>query len=172
MADIVKVILADHARIRALFAELGDSTGTWADIDCRPMLHHVWATLDGLLELHSHAEEEICYLALSRYERGAARDIQEAIADLDDIREAMREARLLAVGCPAWWRAVRAARTAAIDHIDGCESDILARLQHHASPETREVLGRQWAAFVAARIADAACRARKSEFAMRPRSIR
>ena len=72
--------------------------------------------------------------------------MQDAIADHDDFRQEVREARLHAAGSAIWWRVVAAALWASSDHV--------AREQR-AAPPLRSALGRQWAACIAARTRDA-----------------
>ncbi|MGI9006799.1 MAG: hemerythrin domain-containing protein [Streptosporangiaceae bacterium] len=114
--DITGQILADHARIRRLFAALGDAARCDDPAWARWMLSEAWQRAAALLEAHCDAGEEICYPALHDGRRAAAARIDDAIADHGDIREAAAEARLQDVGSPAWWRAVTAAITATQDH--------------------------------------------------------
>jgi hypothetical protein len=148
MPDIVDLILAEHARIGRLFAEL-DTAGKEEGAVAR--LGAVWAELAGLLETHAAATNEICYLTLLGC---AVKD--KFRADLDDIADTVAEARLQPTGSRLWWLAVRAARVAATGHIDGIESGPLPALRRRVPEERREALGRQWQAFVAARVDDAA----------------
>ncbi|HEY5356952.1 MAG TPA: hemerythrin domain-containing protein [Streptosporangiaceae bacterium] len=126
MADIIELILADHRRLRRLVTALGDATRHGEDPGATCMSAAVWDRLAGLLELHAEAEEEICYLAMFGPGQDAAARMQDAIADHDDIREAVAEARLHPPGSAAWWRAVTAARRASSDHIAREERGALA----------------------------------------------
>ena len=156
MADIIELILADHERIRRLLRALDDAARYGGDTGADWVLALVWRRLAGLLELHAEVEEEICYLALFGPGQDAAAQMQDAIADHDDIREAVREARLHAVGSAAWWRAATAALRASSDHMTHEERGALAAFGRRATPALRNELGRHWAAFIAARIRDAA----------------
>ena len=155
MADIIELILADHRRIRRLLGALGDAARYGEDPGAACILAPVWDKLAGLLELHAEAEEEICYLAMFGPGPNAAARMQDAIADHDDIREAVAEARLHPPGSAAWWRAVTAARQASRDHIACEEHGVLAAFGRRATPALRDELGRQWAPFIAARTLDA-----------------
>lgn len=155
MADIIELILADHRRIRMLLGALGGAARNGEDPGATCMLTPVWDRLAGLLELHAEAEEEICYLAMFGPGPDAAARMQDAIADHDDIREAVAEARLHPPGSAAWWRAVTAARRASSDHIAREERGALAAFGRRATPALRDELGRQWAPFIAARTLDA-----------------
>jgi hypothetical protein len=92
---------------------------------------------------------------------------QEAIADHDDIREALGEASVHHVGSALWWRAVRAALAVSADHVDREERGVLADWQLRSTMSQRRELGRQWSAFIAAWTKDAAPPAR-SDHAGRP----
>jgi|GraSoiStandDraft_48_1057284.scaffolds.fasta_scaffold136914_2 hypothetical protein len=152
MPDIVELILADHMRIRELLGGLGDMAGDGEPGDDR--LAKEWEVLAGLLEVHLDAAEEIAYPALFSGPAHGARPMAQVVADHADVREAMDEARLHPAGSPLWWLAIRAARAAAISHIDAVESGPLARFRWETSPREREILGRQWVGFVTARASD------------------
>lgn len=142
MPDIVDLISAEHALIGRLFAELD----TRMEACAVAKLSAVWADLAALLETHAAATREICYLSL----------LSEAVkdgfsADLDDVTEAVAEARLQPAGSRLWWLAVRSAREALASHIEGIQAGPLPALRRRAPTEQREVLGRQWQAFIAAR---------------------
>lgn len=152
MADIVELILADHARIRRLLAEVetalrkADHTGSRAELPER------WQVLATLLEMHADAAEEIGMPALFGPTATTARD--NAKATHDDIRETIGETRLHPAGSTSWQLGVLAACAAARDHIRDLESGALARFRRNTSMPVRETLGRQWTAFVAASMAD------------------
>lgn len=112
-----------------------------------------WARLSRLLELHLEAEQEICYPAIA-----AARPpdglLHAAAAGHFDIREALAEAQLLPPGSCRWQRAVTDACRAALRHFQAEEDRLLPALRQAASPEVRHRLGRQWTAFITARLLD------------------
>ena len=155
-ADICELVMADHRRIRRLSAALDDAA-RW-DGESGSTLAHAWLRLAALLEVHAAAEEEICYLPMSRYRPDGAEDRRVAIADHDDIREAIREASLWQPGSGPWRRAVRAALAVNADHIDREEHGLLTESLAGLSMGQRRELGRQWQAFVAAWRLDAAAR--------------
>jgi len=153
MADVIDVILADHARIRRLAEALdrcaaSQSGGMAAGA--------VWTRLAEVLEAHMAAEEEIAYLALFRHGDGGGMMMRGAAADHADVREAVREAALDQAGGRAWWRAVNAAVRIIDDHMACEERAVLPALGRRAGPAERSVLARRWAAFTAARARDAA----------------
>lgn len=67
--------------------------------------------------------------------------MEDAAADWADIREAMAEARMQPVGSPPWWRAVKAAVSACIEHLDAQEEGVLAKFRGHADRWLRQQLG-------------------------------
>lgn len=147
MPDIVDLILAEHARIGRLFAGLYSAE---KEQDAGARLSTVWADLAGLLETHVAATREICYLTLL-----GDGDNRRLTADLDDIAEAVAEARLQPTGSRLWWLAVRAARAAAIGYIDDVESGPVPQMRRLVPQERRLILGSQWQAFAADRAGDA-----------------
>jgi hypothetical protein len=155
MADVIQLILDDHRRICALLDALPDLIRDRGAGAATGSPDGIWRQLRGLLDLHTEAEEEICFLDLFGPGPHAADQMQEAIADHDDIREAIREADLQPAGSAAWWRAVTAARRAAGRHIVREELQSLAAFARRAAPGRREELGRQWILFVEARVRDA-----------------
>ncbi|HEX6524377.1 MAG TPA: hemerythrin domain-containing protein [Streptosporangiaceae bacterium] len=144
MADIVTLILAGHARIRRLFAELEIVT------DSSPLLQMVWTELADCLHAHLDAAEEITYLPLFAGAASGPQDRRE-LADQDaDIREAMAEAHLQPTGSRLWWVFVRAAQMTADRRIDAMESGPLPRFRQQAPEHVQEALGQQWTRFMAA----------------------
>jgi hypothetical protein len=81
--------------------------------------------------------------------------MQDAIADHDDFRQEVREARLHAAGSAIWWRVVAAALWASSDHVAREQRGALPAFGRRAAPPLRSALGRQWAACIAARTHDA-----------------
>ena len=114
----------------------------------------MWERLAALIEAHADAEEEICHLPMFGSSPQAVEQIGEEAADLDDIREKVNEARLQAPGSPLWWREVEAAVSACLAHIDQHQHGIQADFRRRADRAEREQLGRQWAAFLTARLGD------------------
>ncbi len=161
MVDVVQLIVADHRRIQALLDALDghrrNPDGTGAASGALP---GIWHELRGLLDLHTEAAEEICFITLFGPAPEAAAQMGEAQADHDDIREAAREADLEPAGSPAWWRPVTAIRRPASRHVAREEQGLLAAFARSAAPGLREELGRQWISFVDARVRDAPARYR------------
>lgn len=114
-----------------------------------------WAALSRLLAIHLDAEEEICYpaIAAARPPGGLPR---ASAAGHFGIREALAEAQVAVTGSPRWLRALTDAWLAAIRHCRAAEDHLLPALGQATTPQTRGLLGRQWAAFTLARLQDAA----------------
>ena len=155
MADITDLILGEHARICRLFGALDDA----ARLAAAPgttggspqwTLPTVWAMLAGLLDVHAETEYEICYFAVFGRDTDWAGQLSDAVAGLNDIHNAVAEARLLSSGSRAWWRAVNAARRASERHISQLEAGALADFRRRAPQRLRDDLGRQWTGFAAA----------------------
>jgi hypothetical protein len=153
-ADIIDLVMADHRRIRRLCRTLGGMARQAGGSGAGWMLTNVWQRLTGLLEMHTRAEEEICYLPMFGSGPRAAKRRREAIADHDDLREMITEASLQRAGSPPWWRAVSAVLAATGSHLDREERAVRDGLAGLAMSQRRD-LGRQWYAFIAAWTLDA-----------------
>ncbi len=155
MSDVVELIRSDHQRICAWLDALGGAAGEHsraAPARCAVL----WGRLAGLLDVHTEAEQEIFYPAVARLPADTGTDVADAIADHGDLREAVAEASLQPAGSAAWWPLATAARRIASRHIAWEESRLLVAFARTASGDLRDELGRQWTAFTAARLADAA----------------
>jgi len=75
---------------------------------------------------------------------------RDALADHDDIREAIEEALLQPSGSALWWGAARVALAVSADHLNREERDILESWLPRLTMRRRLELGRQWLAYVAA----------------------
>lgn len=148
ISGLGELIVTEHARILRLFRALddlarrGDSVTRWG-------LSQVWARLANLLEVHTRAEEEICFPLVFGTGAGSLGLVETATADHDDIREAVAEARLLEAGSARWWQLVSALHTACAEHFASEEQGPLAQICGSLPPEESKVLVRQWAAFAA-----------------------
>lgn len=155
MTDITDLIPAEHARICRLFNALDDAARLAAAPESTGhgpqwTLKTVWARIAELLDLHAEAEYEICFFAVFGCDTDWAAALDDAVACLNDIHQAVAETRLQPPGSRAWWRAVNATRRASERHIFQLEGSALADFRRRASPRLRDDLGRQWAAFIAA----------------------
>src|SRR5579863_775911 len=149
-ADILELIMADHRRIRRLRGALQDAARYDADAGPVWLLPHTWQRFTGLLVAHFDAEEEICYLLVFGPGPQAAGRRREAIADHDDIREAVREASLHRAGSARWWRPAMAVLAGSAEHLDRAEHDVQAECLTRLTMSQRRALGRQWSAFISA----------------------
>jgi Hemerythrin HHE cation binding domain len=148
--DVIELITADHRRICRLRNALCDAVPYSDDHSCGWVLAPLWQRTADLLEVHCRAEEEICYLSMFGSGPQAAERRRQAIADHDDILEAVGEASLHCVGSALWWRAVKVALTVGAEHVDREERGVLADWQLRSPMNRRRELGRQWSAFIAA----------------------
>jgi hypothetical protein len=116
----------------------------------RLALDQIWKRLASLLEVHTRAEEEICFPLVFGGSALALSFVEAATADHDDLREAVAEARLLDVGSSRWWQVIAAARAGCTKHFASEERGPLAQACASVPPETSKALVRRWTAFTAA----------------------
>jgi Hemerythrin HHE cation binding domain len=148
MADITKLILADHDWFRAQFAKLDDLQAQ-TPVD-HAALERVWRRLGEKLDLHAYIEEQIFYPQLLK--RGVddpEGETLDAIGDHNDIRDGVRAANAAAIGADEWWAAVGQTRKANDDHMGEEEREGLSDFRRHAPIGLREALGRQYRDFMA-----------------------
>lgn len=149
-ADVIELIMADHRRILRFREVLDDAVRGGPASGSGWMLAHVWERVTDLLDTHTRAEEEICYLPMFGPGSSAGEWRRDAVADHDDIREAIGEALLQPVGSALWWGAARTALEVSAEHFDREERDMLASWLPRLTMARRLELGRQWLAFTAA----------------------
>lgn len=152
-ADIIELLLAEHGRLRRLM-DAFENAARHCETFGVTWLGSVWERVAEFIEFHMDAEEEICYLAVFRTGQAGPGQMDDAIADHDDIREALLEARLHAVTSPVWWQAVAAALCTCRDQLARFERGPLAEFGRRADPGLRNVLGHQWTSFATARARD------------------
>lgn len=151
ISEIGELIFAEHARILRLFAALDGLARRGEPAVAHLALDQIWRRLASLLEVHCRAEEEVCFPLVFGGGPAALSYVEEAIADHDDLREAVAEAQLLEVGSSRWWQVVAAARAACTRHFASEERGPLAQVCGSMPPETSKILVRRWTAFAAAR---------------------
>jgi hypothetical protein len=139
--DITDLILNDHHRQRQQFAVLDD-----VDPGDSERLGLIWGELADFLEVHAAAEEAVFYPALLRVGDPDREETKDAIADHNEIRDAVREANGQDVGSKPWWDAVGKARAANTDHMGEEEDEGLKDFRRHASLEERHDLAVQFEA--------------------------
>jgi hypothetical protein len=147
ISEIGELIIAEHARILRLFRALDDLARRGDSAVARLALSQVWARLASLLEVHTRAEEEICFPLVFGSGTSTPDLVETATADHDDIRETVEEARLFEVGSARWWQLISAIHTACTEHFASEEHGPLAQVCGSLPPEKSKVLVRQWAAF-------------------------
>jgi hypothetical protein len=146
MADITKLILADHDWFREQFAKL-DELQAQTPVN-RAALEQVWRPLGDKLDVHAYIEEKIFYPQLLK--RGAddpEGETLDAIADHNDIRDGVRDAKSARVGTEQWWAAVGRTRLANDAHMSEEERQGLSDFRRHAPIGLREALGQQYSEF-------------------------
>ena len=103
----------------------------------------LWRRLKILLETHAEAEERYYYPELLRVGKGAAdaegvdEEVEDAVKDHNEIRDAIRMVDQSEPGGDAWWRAVIECRVANSDHMAEEERQDLADFRLHASRDLR-----------------------------------
>lgn len=146
--DITQLILNDHHRQRQIFAMLDD-----VDPGDTERLRLVWGDLAEFLEVHAAAEEVVFYPELLKYADPDREETKDAIADHNDIRNAVAEAARRDVGSSEWWKAVGKARAANTEHMGEEEDEGLPDFRKHASLELRDELGARFEAAKTAPVA-------------------
>jgi Hemerythrin HHE cation binding domain len=149
VSELGELIVTEHAQILRLFGALDDLARRGDSAVARLALSQVWARLASLLEVHTRAEEEICFPLVFGGGASTLDVVETATADHDDIRDAVAEARLLEAGSARWWQLISAIHTACTEHFASEEQGPLAQVYGSLPPEKSKVLVRQWAAFAA-----------------------
>jgi hypothetical protein len=136
--DITEEILHQHGEQRRLFALLDEYPRD--DVEG---LGAIWRRLEIFLETHAEAEERYFYPELLKLGEGYAdadsveEEVEDAVKDHNEIREAVRAASAQAVGTDAWWEAVTEARIANDDHMAEEERQDLADFRRHSDRDLR-----------------------------------
>ena len=136
--DITEVILHQHSEQRRMFAMLEE----WPRDDAAG-LAALWKRLEILLEVHAEGEEKYFYPELLKLGTGYAdadsveEEVEDAVKDHNEIRDAVVKAGGLETGTDAWWAAVTDARIANDDHMAEEERQDLADFRLHASRDLR-----------------------------------
>ena len=146
--DITQLILDDHHEQRRLFALLEQ-----IDDSDTASLSALWGRLSAFLEVHAEAEEQVFYPALLHVGEGAGGkdtpedETEDAIADHNEIRDAVTAVAGHAVGSPGWHEAVAAANKANGDHMAEEEREGLTDFRRHADLQLRHDLAVAFATF-------------------------
>ena len=147
--DITQLILDDHHEQRRRFAMLEQ-----LDPGDTAALEAVWSRLAVFLEVHAAAEEQIFYPELLAAGGPTGRQTVEeetldAIADHNDIRDAVLAVAGHDTGTAGWFAAVAAANAANSDHMGEEEREGLTYFRRHASLRLRHDLAVAFATFEA-----------------------
>ncbi|SNC73853.1 Hemerythrin HHE cation binding domain-containing protein [Kytococcus aerolatus] len=136
--DITEVIAHQHAEQRRLFGILEE----W-DREDTEGLAALWKRLSAFLEVHAAAEERYFYPELLRLGTGGAdapdaqHEVEDAVQDHNDLREAIKRADAARTGSDEWWKAVIDANVANSTHMAEEERQDLADFRQQASLELR-----------------------------------
>lgn len=139
--DITEVILHQHGEQRRMFAMLEE----WPREDTDG-LAAMWKRLEILLEVHAEAEEKFFYHQLAAVGDGggdaptATEEIEDAIKDHNEIRQAIRRVRRCKAGSEKWWEAVTEANVANSDHMAEEERQDLTDFRENSTLEWRHEL--------------------------------
>jgi hypothetical protein len=152
--DITEVILHQHGEQRRMFAALDEVPSS--DVET---LAALWRRLEILLETHAEAEERYFYPHLLRLGTGAAdadnvgEEVQDAIKDHNEIRDALLKTRDREPGSGAWQQAVLECRIANDDHMAEEERQDLTDFRRHASFELRHEIAMKFIRYEALKAA-------------------
>lgn len=146
MPDICDLILEDHETFRRLFAGLDDLRASGAG---QGAFERAWRPVAELLEVHAATEEELFYPRLLGRGDDADEETKDAIADHNDIRDAVHRATDHEVGTDGWWNAVLDARAKNSDHMAEEERGAVPDFRANADGALREDLGLRWRRFQA-----------------------
>jgi hypothetical protein len=143
--DITDEILHQHGEQRRMFALLDEFPRD--DVEG---LAAIWTRLAIFLETHAEGEERFFYPELLKVGTGAAdadsvgEEVEDAVKDHNEIREAVRKASRLEAGSDAWWDAVTEARIANDDHMAEEERQDLPDFREHAGRDLRHDIAVQF----------------------------
>ena len=153
--DITDVILRQHDEQRRMFSMLEE----WPRDD-HEGLDAVWKRLEILLEVHAEAEEKYFYPELLRLGTGGAdaesvdEEVEDAVKDHNEIRQAVRKVGRCRTGSDAWWKAVVDANVHNSDHMGEEERQDLADFRQQATLELRHEIAVQFLRYEALRWAE------------------
>lgn len=146
--DITALIVFQHHEQRRTFALLDEIPR-----DDVVALSAIWGRLEVLLEVHADAEERFFYPRLLEVGSGASdagsvgEEMEDAIKDHNEIRDAVRKVAGHEAGTDGWWEAVTEARVANSDHMAEEERQDLADFRRHADLQTRHDIAVQFIAY-------------------------
>ncbi|GAB3698996.1 hemerythrin domain-containing protein [Mariniluteicoccus flavus] len=138
--DITEIILDQHDQQRRLFAQIEE----WPKDDTEG-LAALWKRLAIFLETHAEGEERYFYPHLLKKGKGAADaddgtvegEVEDAIDDHNDIRDAVKRANAAKTGSDEWWKAVTDADVANSNHMGEEERQDLRDFRANAGLQLR-----------------------------------
>lgn len=136
--DITEVILHQHMEQRRMFAMLEE-----VDRSDTEALGAIWKRLEILLETHAEGEEKYFYPELLRLGKGAGdaesldEEVEDAVKDHNDIRDAIRQVGKCKVGSDKWFEAVTECNVHNSDHMAEEERQDLTDFRRHAGLQLR-----------------------------------
>ncbi|MGN6752961.1 MAG: hemerythrin domain-containing protein [Intrasporangium sp.] len=136
--DITEIIQHQHNEQRRMFAALEEYPR-----DDLEGLAALWKRLEILLETHAEGEELYYYPELLKLGTGAAdapsadEEVEDAVKDHNEIRDAIRRVGECETGSDEWWQAVEDANVHNSDHMAEEERQDLADFRQQASLELR-----------------------------------
>jgi len=145
--DITEVILQQHGEQRRMFALLDELPR-----DDTEALRAVWGRLEVFLEVHAEGEERFFYPRLLKLGKGnpdgdVDEEVEDAVKDHNEIRDAIRKVQPHEPGSEEWWTAVWEARKANDDHMAEEEREDLLDFRHHADLQTRHEIAVRFITF-------------------------
>jgi hemerythrin HHE cation binding domain-containing protein len=149
ISEIGELIRADHARILRLFGALDDLIRRGEPGVAHFALGQIWTRLASLLDVHTRAEEDVCFPLVFASDTAAPGLMEAAAAEHRGLREAVAQARQLEVGSSRWWQVITTAREACTAHFASEERGPLSQVCSSLPAKKDKALARQWAAFVA-----------------------
>jgi len=136
--DITEIILHQHMEQRRTFAMLDE-----VPREDTKTLGSIWNRLQIFLENHADAEERFFYPHLLKLGTGSAdadsveEEVEDAVKDHNQIRDAIQAASASEVGSSSWFDAVTRCRIENDDHMAEEERQDLADFRLHASLQLR-----------------------------------
>ena len=118
-------------------------------------LDALWKRLEILLEVHAEAEERFFYPELVKLGKGAGdadsveEEVEDAIKDHNEIRDAIRAVRGSTAGSHEWWKAVTDANLANSDHMAEEERQDLTDFRQQTDLALRHEIAVQFLRFEA-----------------------
>jgi hypothetical protein len=161
--DITEIILEQHHQQRRMFALLDEMPR--GDNEA---LSAMWDRLAAFLEVHAEGEEKYFYpqvlkLGKGNPDGGVHDEVEDAVSDHNEIRDAVRKTQDHRVGTDTWWTAVWEARKANDDHMGEEEREDLLDFRRHADLQTRHDIAVQFLTFEAQHYAGIPIRDRDPE---------